>query len=186
MDTRTICLGVLSQGEATGYEIKKCVEEEFGFFLEVSHSAIYPALAELRREGLLDCREVRQEGRPDKKVYRLTETGEEALVAGLAQSPGRHRVRSEFIALLLFAEYLPPGRVAALLDARLDEFERLARFAEGCRSDDTCTGAGSRFAAGLGDCMMRAGIEYIRGNREWLEAALAGGVTPKAKEGTGT
>jgi len=186
MDTRTICLGVLSQGEATGYEIKKCIEDEFGFFLEVSHSAIYPALGDLHREGLLERREVRQDGRPDKKLYRLTEAGHRALKIGLAQSPGRHRVRSEFIALLLFAGYLPRGRVAALLDARLDEFERLVRFAQACDSDDAGSGPGGRFAAGLGACMMRAGIDYIRRNRGWLEAELAERGPMKAEEGTGT
>lgn len=171
MDTRTICLGVLTRGDATGYEIKKCVEDEFGYFLEVSHSSIYPALADLRRDGQVTCTEVRQDGRPDKKVYRITDTGREAFVAGLGRSPGRHRVRSEFIALLLFAEFLPVDRVCTLIDARRAEFERILEL---CLDDSCEASAGARFAAGLGARMLSAGIAYMDDNRGWLEAQLAG------------
>jgi DNA-binding PadR family transcriptional regulator len=52
-DVRTLCLGILSIGEATGYEIKKALEEgPFGHVLEASFGAIYPALGRLTEEGL--------------------------------------------------------------------------------------------------------------------------------------
>ena len=45
MNVRTLCLGVLQFGEATGYEIKKIVEEGmFNHFIEASYGSIYPAL----------------------------------------------------------------------------------------------------------------------------------------------
>lgn len=173
MDTRTLCLGILGDGEATGYEIKKFVEERFGHFLEVSQSAIYPALGELHREGLVSCREVRQDGRPDKKVYRLTETGRAALIEGLARSPGRHRVRSEFIALLLFARWLPPARVSELLDEREADFARILACLRQCADD--ADGPGQRFVGGLGEAMLGAGLAYIRAHRRELEDTVGAG-----------
>ncbi|WP_435104201.1 PadR family transcriptional regulator [Arhodomonas sp. AD133] len=168
MDTRTICLGVLAGGEATGYEIRKCVSECFGYFLDISHGAIYPALASLHDEGLVECTEVRQNGRPDKKVYRLTEAGENALEAGLMRSPGRHRVRSEFIGLLHFASRLPPERLGALLDERDADFAAMLAYARSC-GDDEHLHAGERFAAGLGEAMLTAGLDYLRRERPRLE-----------------
>jgi DNA-binding PadR family transcriptional regulator len=176
MDTRTICLGVLTGGEATGYEIKKHIEENFGHFLEVSHSSIYPALADLHRESLVSCREVRQEGKPDKKVYSLTDSGREAFVAGLMRSPGRHRVRSEFVALMLYAEFMPLHRVRELLDERIADFESKREYAASYLQDDAdCQSPGSRFAAGLAVALMNAGLGYIREHRRFLEDELANG-----------
>lgn len=182
MDTRTICLGVLSWGEATGYEIKKCIEEDFASFIEVSRSAIYPALADLHRRGWVSCTEVRQDGKPDKKVYRLTPLGRNALCDGLMNSAGRHRVRSEFVALLVFAEHQPPDRVAELIDRRIEGYRQLAQSvqeAAQCRDSS----AGTRFAAGFGAALANAGIQYLRENRGWLEAELAAADTEAAAIG---
>jgi DNA-binding PadR family transcriptional regulator len=173
MDTRTLCLAVLTDGPATGYEIKKVFEEHFGYFLDLSHSAIYPALADMREQGLVDCEEVRQVGKPDKKVYRLTEAGKAALRDGLQHSPGRHKVRSEFISLLIFSEHLPGWRMSELIDERLAEWRGMRDLAR-CPPGNMEPGKpGVRFAMGLCDAILRAGIDYLETNRDWLESSVA-------------
>lgn len=169
MDTRTLCLGVLTAGEATGYDIKKCLEEGFGAFLEVSHGSIYPALAALLEEGLVSCTEVRQPTRPDKKVYRITEAGRQAFVEALVRSPGRHKVRSEFIALLVFADFLPRERLTQVLDRRLAELDAQIAYLERVpRQGDTRVGPG--FAAGFALAVLTGARDYIRANRARVEA----------------
>ena len=79
MDVKTLCLAVLFQGEATGYEIKKAFEEgPFAHFQRASFGSIYPSLSRLLAEGLAEAEAHEQDGRPDKKVYRLTAAGREA------------------------------------------------------------------------------------------------------------
>ena len=57
MNVRTLCLGILSLGEATGYEIKKGIEDGmFSHFIDASFGSIYPALTQLAAEGLLSVR----------------------------------------------------------------------------------------------------------------------------------
>ena len=52
MNVKTLCLGYLSLHEATGYEIKKDVEDGlFSHFIEASYGSIYPALNQLANEG---------------------------------------------------------------------------------------------------------------------------------------
>ena len=52
MDVRTFCLGVLSLGDATGYEIKKQAEDgPFSHFYKAGFGSIYPALARLAADG---------------------------------------------------------------------------------------------------------------------------------------
>lgn len=163
MDTRTLCLGALTEGDASGYEIRKLLLDRFGHFLDVSFGSIYPALAALLKDGLVDCEEVTQRGRPDKKLYRITDAGREAFVAALLQSPGRHKVRSEFLALLCFAHFLPPEQVQWVLKERQSEFEdamhEAQRWLAECGHE---TPAGMRFAAGFRRAVMRAACAYIR------------------------
>ena len=58
MDVRTICLGILTRGDATGYEIKKLFEDDgYQHFVEASFGSIYPALNRLTEEGYVSVRE---------------------------------------------------------------------------------------------------------------------------------
>lgn len=52
MNVRTLCLSVLYEGKATGYEIRRlCVEGESSYFIEASFGSIHPALAKLEEES---------------------------------------------------------------------------------------------------------------------------------------
>ena len=76
MNVRTLCLGILTTGEASGYEIKKEIEEGlFSHFIDASYGSIYPALTQLAGEGLVTVRAEEQSGKPDKKVYAITPKG---------------------------------------------------------------------------------------------------------------
>src|SRR5690242_12327400 len=106
MNVRTLCLGVLTMGEATGYEIKKEIEEGlFSHFIEASFGSIYPALTQLLSEGLLTVRAEEQTGKPDKKVYAITEAGRRALERQLAVIPAKDKFKSEFLFQMLLQQF---------------------------------------------------------------------------------
>ena len=100
MDVKTLCLGVIAERPASGYEIKKLFDRAFRHFFAAGFGSIYPALAELAQAGLVTVESVDQERRPDKKVYRITAAGLDQLTTDLAAAEPRHKVRSEFLALL--------------------------------------------------------------------------------------
>ena len=65
MDTKTLCLGVLTRGDASGYEIKKAFEDgPFGHIQEIGFGSIYPALAKLLQDDLVTVTQYAQAGRP--------------------------------------------------------------------------------------------------------------------------
>jgi len=68
MDVKTVCLGMLTDGEASGYDLKKHFESTFGHFFAAGYGSIYPALSSMADEGLVECREIPQDGKPDRKV----------------------------------------------------------------------------------------------------------------------
>lgn len=180
MDTKTLCLGVLSLGESTGYDIKKTFEQTFSHFFVAGFGSIYPALADLAREGLVECQEVAQERRPAKKVYRLTDAGHEALRAAMAVEEPRHKVRSEFMVLTFFSHLLTPERLNTVLDLRCRDMEQLLASVDEVRTCPALT-PGMRFTAGFAEAVVSAGLEYIRNNRAEFEAA-GNDKAEKAKE----
>ncbi len=179
MDTRTLCLGVLSLGEMSGYDIKKCLEVSFRHFFQASYGSIYPALAELARQGYVRVRTIAQEGRPDKKIYSITPAGLEALRSELAGTEPRHRVRSEFLVLMFFAHHLPPERLAEVLDEMIARWERilfedLAAF----EKQSAAPGVGElepgmRFALGFGRTVLAAALAYVKRQRPGLLREIA-------------
>ncbi len=76
MNVRTLCLSVLYQGEATGYDIRRqCSEGKFSYFVEASYGSIYPALAKLEEDGLVTSRLEQQDGKPARKSMRSPRSG---------------------------------------------------------------------------------------------------------------
>lgn len=90
MDIRTLCLGVLTMGDATGYEIKKIFEDRLDLIFHASYGSIYPALNRLTDEGLVSCEEFVQEKRPDKKIYSITAKGRYSFLEEIMKN--RHRI----------------------------------------------------------------------------------------------
>jgi PadR family transcriptional regulator AphA len=119
MNVRTLCLSILYEGEATGYEIRRlCVEGECSYFIEASFGSIYPALARLEDEGLVTSRTEQQSGKPAKKVYSITDQGRAAFAEELSGPLGEDVFRSPFLLFARFAHILP----RELVEARANEF----------------------------------------------------------------
>lgn len=125
MNVKTLCLAILHEKDATGYEIRKLsTEGEYAYFLEASFGSIYPALAKLEEEGLVTSRVEAQDGRPAKKIYSITDDGRTAFQNSLFDPLDKDIFRSEFLLFARFAAILP----ASLVEARLKE--RLAALNE--------------------------------------------------------
>ncbi len=182
MDVKTVCLGMLTEGEASGYDMKKCFESSFGHFFPAGYGSIYPALATLARNGLVEFEQVLQDGKPDRKVYNITEKGREALMEGLANPNPSHKVRSEFLATLWFAHLMTDEQIDTVVENKLEELDEVVKLIEEfAASDCSRMGPGAHFVAGFGIHMMSSFKQYIEDNRELLtKPALA-----SAKSATG-
>jgi len=161
MNVRTLCLGVLSTGEASGYEIKKEIEEGmFSHFIEASFGSIYPALTQLAGEGLVTVREEEQTGKPDKKVYAITETGNKALARAIAVLLAKDNYKSEFLFQMLLHQHISEDVMLGAIDKQLDDLKAdLARIDE-CRSSEQ-PHAGARFVADYGEAVLTAAVKCL-------------------------
>lgn len=165
MDTRTVCLGILSKGEASGYEIKKHLEEgPFGHFLDASFGSIYPALARLAGDGLVEMRSERaSEGGRPKKLYALTEAGRAALREAVAHFPAPDRFRSEFLFQMILGDLLSPEERTRKIDHQI---AHLRVKLEQIETRPDCARHGCQgFVAGLAQAMLGAALGYLESHR---------------------
>ena len=169
MDIKTVCLGMLTDGEASGYDLKKRFESSFGHFFPAGYGSIYPALSTLARNGLVEFEQIPQDGKPDRKVYTITEKGRQELLAGLANPNPSHKVRSEFLATLWFAQLLTDEQISDVLENKIGELNEFLELIEVFASDECPdTGLGAQFVAGFGKHMASEFKKYIAQNRHLL------------------
>ena len=79
-------LGFLKYRPRTGYEIKQTMDKSTGHFWHAKQSQIYTTLKKLEEDGLVISHPEPQESRPDRRVYIVSETGQEELKAWLSQT----------------------------------------------------------------------------------------------------
>lgn len=177
VDVKDLCLGALTFGEASGYDLKKFFEETFSHFCGAGYGSIYPALAELTDAKLVTCHEIPQQGKPDRKVYRLTAVGRETFLARLEKTSPQHKVKSDFLLVLYFAHLLPPARLETLLDERVAELDHHLGLIRQCQQNPGSDEAvGAKFVHEFGKTVMAAARDYLLNHRQALVAAVAAAV----------
>ena len=83
---RYIILGLLGAHPMSGYDIKRAFDRSLATYWNAGNSQIYTTLKVLATRGLVSSDLVLQEGRPNRRVYRLTPTGRAALDAWLVET----------------------------------------------------------------------------------------------------
>src|SRR3954466_1466416 len=97
-------LALLANGPAHGYELKLAMEQRFGSVLPpLNAGQIYTTLSRLERDRLVDDDAVAQNGRPNKRVYRLTQEGHAELERWVADSTPATRLKDDFFIKLVLA-----------------------------------------------------------------------------------
>jgi PadR family transcriptional regulator, regulatory protein PadR len=76
-------LAVMEEGPTYGYEMTKRLRAR-GLSI-VGEGSIYPLLARLEREGLVETYRAASDGGPPRKYYRPSSQGRRALAAGVAE-----------------------------------------------------------------------------------------------------
>src|SRR3954447_9281576 len=141
---RHAVLALLAHSPAHGYEIKRGLEERFGSVVApLNAGQVYTTLQRLTRDELVADDAVAQSGRPDKRVYRLTDTGREALEEWMTTASAPTRLRDDFFMKLTFAHAMgiadPKEMIARQRDAYLRSLGDLERVLQ-TPDDDVTTG----------------------------------------------
>ncbi len=173
MDVKTLCLGVLSLGDASGYEIRKMFEEgPFAHFHRASYGSIYPALSKLLDEELVSCTVETQDGRPDKKVYSLTKAGLDQFRTSMTKTPDPDQVRSETMFMLFFADHIDDAHLQDIYDTYTEQFRFYSEMLAGL--DDTGLSRGRLLVRGFGRAYYAGMLKYLEEHRDAFLSAEKG------------
>jgi DNA-binding PadR family transcriptional regulator len=168
-------LGVLMDAPAHGYSIRKHLEETFSKDLGLNDGQLYPALAKLESQGLIEKEVVEQRSSPTKHLYRVTEAGRVAFqrwLEGAEPDDARERVgffwRDGFLQRCSYFARLDFEIVAKQVEGRLAETSRCAQRLEAALAE---------LEAREDDPYRRMILEYgarlQRMRESWLEELLA-------------
>lgn len=125
MSLRFGILGFLSKWEASGYDLKKEFDDIMSVFWHSHLSQIYPELNKLEKDEFIKSRLVEQEGKPDKKMYSITEKGKGELINWLLTPPEIPKMKDAFLMQTLFMDNIPADEV--LLKLHMYKKERQQR-----------------------------------------------------------
>lgn len=125
-------LGLLSISPMSGYDLHRGVSRSIAHFWPISKTQVYAELARLEPLGLIEGTDVPQERLPDKRVFRLSPTGEEALDDWLAGAPVEDiQMRIPFLLKVLLGHRRAPGDTRALLqEVRGGAIEKAAEYGQ--------------------------------------------------------
>jgi DNA-binding PadR family transcriptional regulator len=122
---RHAVLALLADAPAHGYEIKRGLEERFGAVMApLNAGQVYTTLQRLQRDELVTDDAVVQSGRPDKRVYRLTDAGFEALAEWLGAASAPTRLRDDFFMKLVLAHSMGLADPAQLIARQREAYLR--------------------------------------------------------------
>ncbi len=111
-------LGFLGYRPMTGYDIEQWMQASTGHFWHAKISQVYMTLKQIEEQGLVSSHIEPQEGRPDRRVYTLTELGQVTLAEWLNKPIVEPEMKKDSLLLKLFFG-LPTGKTALLTQLRL-------------------------------------------------------------------
>lgn len=172
MNTQSLILGILNFGDATGYEIKKQSSEgAFSFFVDISYGTIYPTLARLEAEGLVTSRAETQSGKPDKKIYSITDEGRAVFAKMLSRTAQTDKFKSEFLLIAMCADISSPEVISKAIDKQIGDTQQVLDIINDL--SDGCEHEATQWVASYGRHVKEASLQYLNKNRDSL-IALAG------------
>ncbi len=110
-------LGFLNYTPMSGYDLVKAFESSLEFFWHAQNSHIYLELKKLEKNGYIRGETVIQSGRPNKKIFFITDTGRKEFMNWLAERNGEDTThfKSVFLMKVFFGGNLTPAQSADML-----------------------------------------------------------------------
>lgn len=172
-------LAALTSEEGSGYELSKRFDASVANFWPASQQQVYRELDRLESEGLVKARTVRQQKRPDKRVFRITGAGRDELEEFIRSRTRPTVIRDDLLVKVASLNESNAPEVAAAVEARLAASEEKVKMYETLRpallgelseADFLAAGAGQ---AGLGPYLaLKRGIAFEKGNIRWAQEVL--------------
>lgn len=177
MALRHAVLAALLDGEYSGYQLAKGFDIGVANFWHALPQQLYAELAKLEGEGLVAGREVVQEGRPNKRLFRVTDEGLTEMERFAARAAKPSFIRDDLLVKVQAVDGVAAAPVieqlterAAVADAKIEVLEKLLVRLRGDADEDEFLRTGERVGPYL-TCLR--GLAFERESRDWCRRAAA-------------
>ena len=113
---RAAILSLLAIRPMSGYDVRRTYQRAMQQIWYAPIGQVYPTLRTMQGEGLLDADVQIQHDRPNRKEYRLSESGERELADWLDLPAALPRMHHEFIHKLFLLDRMDPARRARFVE----------------------------------------------------------------------
>lgn len=120
MSLRHAILVLLEDREASGYDLAREFAQGMGNVWNATHQQIYLELGRLSKEAFVEFRHVPQEGRPDKKVYRITDAGYDELRTWMNEPAAHPRLRDALMIKIVGGHLADSDKLLSELREQMD------------------------------------------------------------------
>ena len=124
-------LTVLSEQPSSGYDISKRFEETVSCYWKASQQQIYRELGKMEKQGWVDFDLIPQTGKPDKKIYAITEAGRRELERWYPEPTEPAPIREDLLVKVLGGADFPDALLIHEIQRRRKvHLEQLSRYQE--------------------------------------------------------
>ncbi|MGG2460951.1 PadR family transcriptional regulator [Streptomyces sp. RGM 3693] len=177
MALRHAVLAALLDEELSGYQLAKSFDLGVANFWYAQPQQLYTELTKLEEGGLIAGREVVQDTRPNKRLFRVTDAGLAELEHFTATATKPSFIRDDLAVKVQAADHVDTETLmaqlaerAAFAQAKTDLFGRLLHTMRGERTEEEYLRHSKRIGPYL-TCLR--GLAFEQGNHDWCERTLA-------------
>ena len=100
-------LALLAKHPGSGYDITKHFEEGLSCYWKATQQQVYRELGKLSTQELVSFETLPQAGKPDKKLYKITEQGWQELIRWYAEPTEPTAIREDLLVKVLIGHKVP-------------------------------------------------------------------------------
>ena len=149
-----------------GYEIKKEIQKDLGYWMDVNHNMLYPTLRKFTDEGFVRKHRNEQEGRPNQYVYEITEAGREQianLINKFTEKDAKHQI--EFMVRVSLFDRISKEDRNRILHRRKKDLEALLSDIERRLNEE-----GDEL---FRDEVLRYSVSQVQGELAWIDRLVS-------------
>lgn len=167
-------LGFLDYRPMSGYDLKKFFDQSVAHFWSATQSHIYKALENLEQDGMVESQIILQEGKPNRKQYKITDAGKAELRRWVSTPLPVEAKREAWLIQVFFSHNIDNQEIASLFENRI---ERLRASLAQCQLAQKNIEAnsqreGMKRLRSLWQLTLDYGIDYYENEIHWLEKTL--------------
>ena len=120
MSLRYALLAILRVGPLSGYDLQKQFHQSVGHVWHAPDSQIYPELRKMEQAGLIEGEEQARGERGTRRIYHVTDAGDEAFADWMAAPLDYQRVRDPAHLRAAYLEATTPAAARAFLERHIE------------------------------------------------------------------